>query len=145
MENMDYVFNSIFSILNTTFKQMERVWRYVWIWLRHWRNLAIALHQDRMIIDRLEGGQGMYIYVCVSMCVPEWGVVDVFTMGNEPISRLPRGGGMWGCLLGEWGLRPIFPLPKCGSLPILGWFPLRFRRNNNPPAPPKTLIKSLTR
>lgn len=47
-----------------------------------------------MIIDRLEGGQGMYIYVCVSMCVPEWGVVDVFTMGNEPISRLPRGGNV---------------------------------------------------
>lgn len=30
------------------------------------------------------------MYVC--MCVSGWGVVDVFTKGNEPISRLPRGG-----------------------------------------------------
>lgn len=40
-----------------------------------------------MIIDRLEGGQGP---TCV--CVLGWGVVDLFTMGNEPISKLPRGG-----------------------------------------------------
>lgn len=30
---------------------------------------------------------------------------------------------MWGCLLAEWGLPPIFPLPKCGSLPSSGDFP----------------------
>lgn len=41
---------------------------------------------------------------CVSMCVPGWGVVDMFTMGNEPIS-CP--GGMWGCLRKRNGGYPI--------------------------------------
>lgn len=39
--------------------------------------------------DHRQTGEGGRVTVCV--CVCEWGVVDVFTMGNEPISGLPRG------------------------------------------------------
>lgn len=38
---------------------------------------------------------------------------------------------------GMGGCPPIAPLPKCGSLPVLGWFSSCFFRNNNPFAPPK--------
>lgn len=104
--------------------------------------------------DHRQTGRGagcVYIYIkiyacesaCVSMRVPEWGVVDMFTMGNEPISRLPRG-KMWGCLSGEWGLPPHPSLSKMWVTSHPRVILLCFGWNNDPPAAPKPLIKSLT-
>ena len=105
-----------------------------------WRNLPTGLHQGRMVIDRLEGGQGMS---CVCMCVPEWGVVDVFTMGNEPISR-PLRGGRGGVISGNGGgCAPCFLFPNVGHFPSSGDFPCVSVGTITILHPPKTPIKSL--
>lgn len=79
---------------------------YMWIIWCSWRNFPWWTSPGQ---DDLTGGGG---------------VVNVFMRGNEAISGLPM--GYMGCLSGGWGMFPVFPVSKCGSLPILGWFPSYF-------------------
>lgn len=116
-----FVKQNIFSILNTTFQ--ERVCGVMHksdqdtegIWPLVTRTGWSDYNRGRVRMH-------MPIYVC--LCESEWGVVVVFTVGNEAISRLPRGD--MGVSVRGMGVVPIFPFPKCGSLTFLWLFFLVF-------------------
>lgn len=61
-----------------------KVDRESWIIWCHWRNSTPPLDITKTVIRRGAG--------CVCVCVRELGVADVFTRGNEAISKLPTGG-----------------------------------------------------
>ena len=123
------------------------VWKYVWMWLGHWRNVAIGRHQDRMSTDRLGGYVYIYSYIYVCVCVCVVGVVAVFTVSNEPIGRLPRG-RCGGGLLGGWdggGCTSSFLFQNVGHFPSSGgflWGCLGTKTLLQPPPPLQTPLSN---